>query len=405
MPVVEPSSFQQALKERASVFAKEVIAPHADEIDRSNQYPWDIVQQLAALGFLGLTIPITYGGGGRTLLDAILVVEEIAKVSGVVARIVVDANTAVQRVIVEYGSEVQKRRYLSSIAGGDKPAIAITEPEAGSAATWMTTAAHRNGEHFVLTGEKRWITGAGVSGFYLVFARFDGVPGAAGIGALLVDADTPGLSVTRAPLMMGLRGMPEGEVVFDHCRIPDSNLLVAPGDGFRRLMQCYNLQRIGAAAVALGITQGAFDLAIDYALKRKQFGKPIADFQGIQWMLADMHIQLEGARLLVQRAATSGTDGFPDKLQAATAKVQAADVAVSVTNAALQIFGAVGYSCDLPIERMVRDARMFTIGGGTAQVQRNLIASEILALAEERARSRASSDVAKLTADQLSVNA
>lgn len=372
---------QMRLKERAQAFAKDVVEARVPEMDSTNNYPWDVVRGLAKQGFMGLTIPKEYGGGGRPLMDAILVAEEIAKVCGTVARIVVDANTAVQKSVVEYGTEYQKRKYLPAVVSGDKPAIAITEPEAGSAATWLTTKVTRDGDRFILNGKKCWITGAGVSRCYLVFARFDDKSGAEGIGALLVDADTSGLSVPRVPMMMGLRGMPEGEVTFTDCRVPKENLLVGPGNGFKQLMKCYNLQRIGAASVALGIAQGAFDLAARYAVERKQFGRPIGDFQGLQWMLADMHIQLECSRLLVYRAAAGGVNGFPDKLEAATAKVYAAEAAIQVTNVALQIFGAIGYSCDLPIERMVRDARMFTIGGGTAQVQRNLIGKEVLAKA------------------------
>jgi alkylation response protein AidB-like acyl-CoA dehydrogenase len=187
-------------------------------------------------------------------------------------------------------------------------------------------------------------------------------------------------------MMMGLRGMPEGEVSMVDCRVPAKNLVAGPGDGFKKLMRCYNLQRIGAAAVALGIAQGAFDLAARYATERKQFGKPIGDFQGLQWMLADMHIQLECSRLLIYRAAMGGANGYPDKVEAAAAKIYAAESAITVTNTALQVFGAAGYSCDLPIERMVRDARMFTIGGGTAQVQRNLIGQELLRRAARRAQ-------------------
>ena len=375
---------QKRLKERAAAFAQKHVQPRLAEMDRTNEYPWDIVRGLADEGFMGLTIPKEYGGSGRPLIDAILVTEEIAKVGGVVARIVVDANTAVQKAIVDLGTEEQKREFLPPIVKGDKPVIAITEPEAGSAATWMKTTATRDGEHYVLNGKKCWITGAGVSRRYLVFARFDNKPGAEGIGALLVEADTPGLTVPRIPMMMGLRGIPEGEVSMIECRVPAKNLVAGPGDGFKKLMRCYNLQRIGAATVALGIAQGAFDLAAQYATERKQFGKPIGDFQGLQWMLADMHIQLECARLLVYRAALGGTNGYPDKVESAAAKIYAAESAITVTNAALQIFGAAGYSCDLPIERMVRDARMFTIGGGTAQVQRNLIGKEILARAGRR---------------------
>ena len=389
---------QQKLRERARKFAATVVAPRLKEMDRTNEYPWDVVRALADEGFMGLTIPKEYGGEGRPLIDAILVSEEIAKVGGVIARIVVDANTAVQKAIVELGDADQKRRFLPPIVAGDKPVIAITEPDAGSAATWMSTSARREGDAYVVNGRKCWITGAGVSKRYLVFARFEDRPGAEGIGALLVEADTPGLTVPRIPMMMGLRGMPEGEVSLVNCRVPAANLLARHGDGFKKLMRCYNLQRIGAASVALGIAQGALDLAARYALERKQFGKPIGDFQGLQWMLADMHMQMECSRLLVYRAASGGANGYPDKLEAAAAKVYAAEAAIQVTNQALQIFGAAGYSCDLPIERMVRDARMFTIGGGTAQVQRNLIGKEVLARAraardlEASLESRAAAD-------------
>ncbi|RIA56009.1 acyl-CoA dehydrogenase family protein [Dichotomicrobium thermohalophilum] len=369
---------QTELRARAAHFANDQVAPHIAEMDRTNEYPWHIVEGLAREGFMGMTIPQAYGGGGRSLMDMVVVVEELAKVFGTIARIVVDANTAIPKAILEHGTEEQKRTWLPKIVKGDKPAIAITEPEAGSAATSMTTSAVREGEDIVLNGKKCWITGAGVSRTYLVFARFGETPGAEGIGGVLVSADTPGLSVARVPMMMGLRGMPEGEVVFEHCRVPAENLLVPPGDGFKKLMRCYNLQRVGAATVALGIAQGALDLAVDYAAARKQFGQPIGDFQGIRWKLADMHIKLESGRMLVHRAASELTNGYPNKVNAALAKVSTAEAAIEVTNAALQIHGANGYSCDYPVERMVRDARMFAIGGGTAEMQRNLIGEELI---------------------------
>jgi len=375
---------QVELRARAAHFARKKVAPHVAEMDRTNDYPWGIVAGLAAEGFMGMTIPRAYGGGGRSLMDMALVVEELAKVCGTVARIVVDANTAIPKAILEFGTEAQKQAWLPEIVKGDKPAIAITEPEAGSAATSMTTSAAREGDEIVLNGEKCWITGAGVSRLYLVFARFGDTPGAAGIGGVLVNGDTPGLSVTRVPMMMGVRGMPEGDVKFENCRVPAENLLVPPGDGFKKLMRCYNLQRVGAATVALGIAQGALDLAVDYAASRKQFGQPIGDFQGIRWKLADMHIKLESGRMLVHRAASDLTDGYPDKVNAALAKVSTAEAAIEVTNAALQIHGANGYSCDHPVERMVRDARMFAIGGGTAEMQRNLIGEELMARRAKR---------------------
>ncbi len=375
----QSSPEQTELRERAAHFAREKVAPHVPHMDRTNDYPWHIVEGLAREGFMGMTIPATYGGGGRSLMDMVVVVEELAKVCGTVARIVVDANTAIPKAILEYGSEAQKQEWLPEIVEGDKPAIAITEPQAGSAATSMTTSAAFDGDEIVLNGEKCWITGAGVSRLYLVFARFGDTPGAAGIGGVLMRGDTPGLSVTRVPMMMGVRGMPEGDVRFEDCRVPAENLLAPAGDGFKKLMRCYNLQRVGAATVALGIAQGALDHALDYAGSRQQFRQPIGDFQGIRWKLADMHIKLESGRMLVYRAASQVNGGFPDKVNAALAKVSTAEAAIEVTNAALQIHGANGYSCDYPIERMVRDARMFAIGGGTAEMQRNLIGDELMA--------------------------
>ena len=378
---------QERLRARARAFARDVVAPHVAEMDRTNNYPWPVVKAMAAEGFMGLTIDPKYGGGGRPLIDAILVVEELAKVCGTVARIAVDANTAVQKAVAEYGTEDQRARYLPAVVAGDKPAIAITEPEIGSAATSISTRAEKQGDHYVLNGEKRWITGAGVTGLYLVFARFEGQKGAPGIGGLLVESTTPGLSVPKVRVMMGVRGMPEGDVVFRDCRVPAANLLAPPGKGFKRLMTAYNVQRLGAATVALGIAQGAFDLAAGYAVRREQFGQPIGEFQGIQWMLADMRIQLEASRMLIYRAAAEAGHGFPDKVDSAIAKVHSADTAEKVTNMALQIHGASGYSCDLPLERMVRDARMFSIGGGTAQMQRNLIGREVLRAAQTQIKS------------------
>jgi len=374
----QPTPEQSELKARAARFAAETVAPHVEEMDRTNAYPWAVVEELARAGFMGMTIPREFGGGGHSLLEAVLVVEEIAKVCGTVARIVVDANTAVPKAISAYGTAEHKRAWLHQIVAGDKPAIAITEPEAGSAATSLTTRAERDGGDIVLNGTKCWITGSGVSRLYLVFARFGDTPGASGIGGVLVGGEAPGISVTRVPMMMGVRGMPEGEMTFKDCRVPASNVLVGPGDGFKKLMRCYNLQRVGAAAVALGIAQGACDLAIDYVGKRRQFGQPIGEFQGVQWKLADMHARLEAARLLVYRAASETMDGYPDKMNAALAKLTASEAAIKVTNAALQLHGAKGYSCDLPLERMLRDARMFAIGGGTVEMQRNLIGGELL---------------------------
>ncbi len=369
---------QQALRARARELADGVFAARAARWDEREAYPWENVKDLVAAGFMGMTVPREYGGPDRPLLDVVLVVEAIARACGVTARIVVEGSLGVVGALRAYGTEAQKRRYFPWVLDGEKPAIAITEPGAGSAATDLETRAEETGDGFVLSGHKRYITGAGTSRLYLVFARFGGRPGAEGIGGILVERDTPGFRVGRREPMMGLRGIPEGELHFEGCRVPRENLLVGPGDGFRKLMQAYNGQRLGAAAVALGLAQGAYERALAYALARRQFGRPIADFQGLRWKLADMAIALDAARLLVQRAAARAGRGLPDAVEVATAKTFAAEMAQAVTGQALQIHGAAGYGRSLPLERMARDARMFAIGGGTVEMMRNLIADRLL---------------------------
>jgi len=367
---------QKEVQRRARDLAKRAIAPKATHWDETEEYPWENVEKLVEAQFMGMTIPEAYGGPGRSLIEAILVVEEMAKVCGITGRIVVDSNMGVVGAIATYGTEEQKRRYLPMVLKGDKPAIAITEPQAGTAATEMETTAVLDGGHYVLRGRKKYITGAGVSHINLVFARIIHNGTFKGIGGVIVDKGTPGFKIGKRAYMMGLRGIPETEEIFEDCRVPRGNLLVI---GFGRLMSAYNAQRVGAGTVALGIAQGAFELAVEYARERTQFGRPIAEFQGLQWILADARIQLDAARLLLHRAAVQidAETGFPDVHLAAIAKTYAAETAIKVTNDALQIFGAAGYSRDFPLERMARDARMFTIGGGTTQAQRNVIASGI----------------------------
>ncbi len=369
------------LKQRAADLAQRAIAPRAAAVDESEEYPWDNVRDLSEAGFMGMTVPQDYGGQGLGFLEAALVVEEMAKVCGVTGRIVVEANMGGIAAIMKYGSEAQKRLAADCVLAGDKPAICITEPEAGSAATEMTTRADRRGKAYVLNGKKHWITGGGVSKLHVIFARvFDEGGEEQGIGGFLtVRGDAPGLKVGRRSYAMGLRGIPETEIIFEDLEVPEGMLLMPPDGlrhGFAQLMEAYNSQRVGAAAVALGIAQGAYDLALDYARQRHQFGRPICEFQGLQWMLADMSTQLRAARLMIHQAAAGA--GFPDKVEAAQAKIFASEMAQKVTNDALQIFGAAGYGRDLPLERMVRDARMFTIGGGTAQILRTVVASGLL---------------------------
>jgi 3-sulfinopropanoyl-CoA desulfinase len=369
---------QKALVARARRLADGVFRERAARWDAGEEYPWENVKDLVQAGFMGLTIPREYGGPGGSILDVLLVVEEVARVCGVTARIVVEGSLGVVGALTAYGTDAQKRRYFPWVLEGDKPAIAITEPEAGSAATDLATRADEAPEGYALHGEKRWITGAGTSRLHLVYCRMSKEPGAEGIGGIFVERDTPGFRVGERDRTMGLRGIPEGRLHLDGCRVPRDNVLVGPPDGFKKLMRAYNGQRLGAATVALGLAQGAYEQALAYATTRHQFGHAIAEFQGIRWKLADMAIQIDAARLLIHRAGVNAGSSFPDALEAAKAKTFAAEMAQEVTSQALQIHGAAGYGRALPLERMVRDARMFAIGGGTVEMMRNLIADQIL---------------------------
>ena len=377
----ELTETQKQLQATAWEFAKKEIAPRAAEVDRTEQYPWENVKQLTKQGFMGMTVPKEYGGPGMTYLDVVLVIEEIAKVCGVSARIVVEANMGAVGAVMKYGSETQKKLAAEHVLSGDKPAICITEPGAGSAASEMSTRADHKGDHYILNGTKHWITGGGVSKFHLIFARVFENEEPQGIAGFIALSGTDGLKVgTREPAM-GLRGIPETQIICEDLKVPEEMILIPPEGlqrGFAGLMNAYNGQRVGAGTVALGIAAGAYELALEYSQQREQFGRPICEFQGLQWMLADMHTQLEAARLLLRKAACSGKKGFPDMLEAAQAKIFASEMAIKVTNDALQIFGSAGYSRNLPLERMARDARMFTIGGGTAQILRTVVASVLL---------------------------
>jgi alkylation response protein AidB-like acyl-CoA dehydrogenase len=374
---------QRTLKEKARALARGHVRARAAEIDRTEQYPWDNVEKLVEAGFFGMTIPREYGGQGLTYLDAVLVIEEMSQCCGITGRIVVEANMGAIGAIMRYGTEAQKRLAAKLVLAGDKPAICITEPDAGSAASEMTTRADRQGDGFVVNGRKHWITGGGVSKLHLVFARvFDEKGREEGIGGFIaVRGETAGLIIGNREPAMGLRGIPETEIRFENMEVPAEALMLPPRGlrkGFADLMDAYNAQRVGAATVALGIAEGAYELALEHSKKREQFGRPIAEFQGLQWMLADMATGLAAAQALCYKAASGAGAGFPDPLEAAQAKVFTSETAIRVTNDALQLFGAAGYSRNNPLERMARDARMFTIGGGTAQILRTVIASRIL---------------------------
>jgi len=376
---------QRQIQERASELAQRSFAARAAEIDQTEEYPWDNVELLCEAGFMGMTIPEAYGGLGLNYLDVVVAIEQIARACSTMGRITVEANMGAIGAIMAYGSEQQKKLVAPYVLSGDKPAICITEPDAGSAATEMRTRAVKQEGCYVLNGTKYWITGGGVSKVHLIFARVIDNGEDLGIGGFIFirDGNNDRFSVgTREPAM-GVRGIPETYLHFDDLEIA-ADMLVIPPEGLRRgfagLMNAYNAQRVGAGTVALGIAEGAYETALQYVKDRHQFGRPIAEFQGLQWIVADMAVGISAAQALLYKAAANAGDGFPNMNEAAQAKILAAETAISVTNQALQLHGSMGYSRNMPLERRVRDARMFTIAGGTAQILRTQVAGAELGM-------------------------
>jgi alkylation response protein AidB-like acyl-CoA dehydrogenase len=373
---------QKMLVDLADRMGREQFAPKAAHWDREHAYPHENVAALRRAGLLGMTIPKQFGGPERPLIDVVLAIEQIAKDCGVTARIVVETNMGALGCVMAYGSEAQQREIVRRVLeDGDKPAIGMTEPGAGTDLTALKTTAVERGDGYVVNGRKHWITGGGISRTNLIFARIVDKSGAdQGIGGILVDLGTPGFTIGRVEDAMGLRGIPEAELIFEDCAVPAANLVVRdPKDGFKKLMNGYNAQRIGASAVALGLAQGAHDLALDYMGQRQAFGQKLRDFQGLNWMMADSEIKLEAVRLLIYRAACNArllpnNVMLPQMKEASIAKAYTGHTAFEVVSESLQMFGAAGYSRDLPLERMLRDVRMFQIGGGTSQAQLNMIA-------------------------------
>ena len=372
-----------------------VFAPRAAEWDRTRSYPWLNIDNLTEVGLMGMTIPEKWGGQGASYLDAVHVIEEIARACTLSARIVVETNMGAISAIMAYGTDAQRALAAPLVLAGDKPAICITEPQAGSAATEMTTTARRTGDRYVLNGTKHWITGGGVSKLHLIFARVLDEDGAEeGITGFIVvrdpenGVDPAGFEVVRLERTMGLCGMPEAELRFTDLEVPE-DMVLRPPSGFRRgfadLMTAYNSQRVGAGTIAMGVAAGALEHAKRYLKDRHQFGRPLAEFQGLQWMLADMDAGVHASRLLLQEAARSANP-FPDMFLAARAKAFASETAIKVVSDALQMFGARGYGDQEPLERMYRDVRMFTIGGGTAQILKTQMAGHLLGIKTPQGR-------------------
>jgi len=375
------------------------FAERARRWDQERLYCWENVADLTAAGLMGMSIPRELGGRGASFLEVVQVVEEIAKACTLTARVVVEANMGGISAVMAYGSEAQKAFCAPLVLAGDKPAICITEPEAGSAATEMRTTARRKGGSYLLNGSKHWITGGGVSKLHLIFAQVLDEEGVEqGISGFIVHADPAagvlpaGFEIMGRENTMGLRGMPEAELRFTDLEVGAEWMLVPPSGlkrGFADLMQAYNSQRVGAGTIALGVAAGAYEHAKRYLREREQFGRPLAEFQGLQWMVADMDTQVHAARLLLHEAAASwgpGGSPFPDMTMAARAKLFASEMAIKVVSDALQMFGARGYGDKEPLERMYRDVRMFTIGGGTAQILRTQIAGAALGIKTPQTR-------------------
>lgn len=370
---------QIAIRKMVSDFAKNEIAPVAAEIDETDQFPSRIIKEMGSLGILGLPIPEEWGGVGADFISYISTIEEISKASATVGVILAVHTSVGTFPILNFGSEAQKKKYIPKLAAGELiGAFALTEPSAGSDAASIKTTAVKNGDHYILNGNKVFITNGGFADTYITFAVTDPTKGSKGISAFIVDKDTPGFTVGKKEKKMGLNGSSTTMLHFDNAIVPVYNLLGVEGDGFKIAMSNLDGGRIGIGAQALGIAQAALDASIKYAKERIQFGKSIANQQAIQFKLADMATKVEAARLLVYNAAFIKQNNGPSTKYASMAKVFASDIAMEVTTEAVQIFGGYGYTRDYPVERLFRDAKITQIYEGTNQIQRIVIANQLL---------------------------
>ncbi len=370
---------QKMLKDLAHKIAEEKIRPVAAKYDQTEEYPWDVIKVIADSDLFGLFIPKEYGGLGANVMNLCLATEEFSRACGGIA-VCFAASALGTFPIVLFGNAQQKQKYLPDLAKGKKvAAFAITEPEAGSDASAIKTTAKKEGNYYILNGLKHFITNGGDAQTYVVIAMTDKTKGARGASAFILEKGMPGFSFGKKEEKFGIRASSTRELVFTDCKVPAENLLAKEGMGFIVTMKTFDMSRPGVAAQALGIAQGALELAVKYAKERYQFGKPISSFQGIQWMLADMATEVEAARALVYAAARMVDAGIKDvSKESAMAKMYASDVAMKVTLDALQIFGGYGYMRDYPIEKYVRDAKITQIYEGTNQIQRNIIALQLI---------------------------
>lgn len=370
---------QLAMQKMVREFAQKNIAPKAAYYDREEKFPWDNVRDMASLGLLGLPVPEKYEGAALDTITYMIAIEEISRAcASTVAILAVHTSAGIMPLLL-FGTEAQKQNYIPDLASGKKlGAFALTEPNAGSDASRLATTAQKNGNEYILNGAKCFITNGGAAETYIVFATVDKSKGVKGITAFIVEKNTPGFFIGKKEEKMGIRASSTTELIFDDCRIPVENLLGREGEGFKIAMIILDGARIGIAAQAVGIARAAFEEALQYAKVREQFGKPISQQQAVAFMLADMAIQIEAARQLVYHAAALKDAGLPYGMEAAMVKTFASDMAVKVALDAIQIMGGYGYSREYPVERLLRDAKITQIYEGTNQIQRVVIAGNLL---------------------------
>lgn len=371
---------QRAVQELAWKFAEEEIRPHVMKYDESQEFPFEIVQKAAALGFMGITWPEELGGAGLTELEAIIIIEEVAKVDPSVALTIASHNSLCTGHIMKFASDEQKKKYVPDLASGRKlGAWCLTEPGSGSDSGSMKTVATRDGKDWILNGSKTFITQGSVGGTYVVMAVTDRAKGKHGISAFILERGMKGFTIGKKENKLGMRCSDTATLLFENVRVPGENLIGREGDGFKQALAVLDGGRIGIAALSVGIAQGALDASIKYAKQRVQFGKPLAEFQAIQWKLADMATEINAARLLTQRAAWLATKGMNFTLAVSQAKLFASEAAVRATNEAVQIHGGYGFIKEFPVEKLYRDVKLMTIGEGTSEVQKMVIARHLLA--------------------------
>ncbi|EQB90368.1 butyryl-CoA dehydrogenase [Clostridium punense] len=370
---------QDFVRKMVREFAETDVKPIAAEIDVTERFPMENVEKMAKYHMMGIPFPVELGGAGGDNLSYAIAVEELSRVCGSTG-VILSAHTSLgASPIYAFGTPAQKEKYLVPLAKGEKlGAFGLTEPNAGTDAAGQQTTAVLDGDNYILNGSKIFITNGGVADIFIVFAMTDKSKGTKGISAFIVEKSFPGFSIGKVEEKLGIRASSTTELVFENCIVPKENLLGKEGQGFRVAMNTLDGGRIGIAAQALGIAQGALDEAVAYMKERKQFGKPLAAFQGLQWMIADMDVKVQAARLLVYKAAYNKDNGLSYSLEAARAKLYASEVAMEVTTKAVQIFGGYGYTKEYPVERMMRDAKITEIYEGTSEVQRMVISANVL---------------------------